>query len=243
MKKKILLMLLCIMTAIMAGCNEDKKVVEAINSLLTLETFSQEQLNEVFVMYDELSDKQKEKVENYNLIEKYRDVNIDEINRMKEKIANIESMSFEEMLSVKKEYDSLKDKEKNFIDISSIEKKIELSDLERAAVAACEYVKKSLKDSSSFILDSAKVINDLDGDTKYYLVKLCYSATNSFGGRKDAESFQTINDEFENPWWGLAVLGGNYKSALECSSFIQYYLLHDEEPVELDIDKIIYYLE
>lgn len=127
--------------------------------------------------------------------------------------------------------------------IDDVLDRIKLTNEEKAAVAACQYIKKSLKSSDSFKLIESNVIDDTNGETKYYLVNIKFSATNSFGGTKDDSSFQTINSKFENPWYPLAMLDGNYSTALKCTPFLQYYLLSDKEPHSIDCDKILYYVD
>ena len=90
---------------------------------------------------------------------------------------------------------------------------------------------------------SAKVINDLDGDSGYYLVTIEYSATNSFGGRNDKTSFQTITRKFENPWLAIGLLTGKLNAVLDCESFLEFYLLHENEPTNLNTEKILYYID
>lgn len=243
MRKILLTLVMFCMIGVVSGCsNKAEELDNKIETVLSSDEILQEQLDEIFLAYDNLSDNQKEKVTNYDKIEKYKDVNIEDVNEINNTIKKIEKLSFSEILDLDKSITTLTSNEKALIDVSKVDAAMELSDMEKAAVAACQYIRKSLKSSSSFKLQSAKVIDDL-ADIKYYLVKIEYSGTNSFGGEKDANSFQTINSEFVNPWYGLAVLNGKYEEALECSSFLQYYLLNDQEPTELDCDKIMYYID
>lgn len=243
MKKIFLTFALFCMIGVASGCsNKAEELDSKIETVLSSDEIKQEQLDEIFSTYDGLSDNQKKNVTKYNEIEKYKGVNITDVNEINNTIKMIDTLSFNDIIDLDKSISTLASNEKALIDISKVDEAMELSDMEKAAVAACQYIRKSLKSSSSFKLHSAKVINDL-ADIKYYLVKIEYSGTNSFGGEKDANSFQTINSEFVNPWYGLAILTGKYEEALECSSFLQYYLLNDQDPTELDCDKIMYYID
>lgn len=248
MKKYLLLFVLMLMVVCIGCNNKDQKIIDEFNEKVKNVIDAPKttaQLNEIFEEYDLLEENQKSAITLWDLLETYRGVDIDKVNMIKDKITSITSSTpFDELLSLKEEINALSAKEQSFVDnLSILESYIELNDLEKAAVSACQYIKKSLKNSSSFELESAKVINDLNGGTKYYLVKIEYSATNSFGGRKDANSFQTINGDFENPWWGLCFITGDFEDALKCTSFIQFYLLHEDDPIELDCDKIMYYID
>lgn len=244
MKKLLLtIMSICIL-GMLSGCNEVEELNDKIENIIASKEITQEQFDEVFSEYENLSDKQKERIENFGQIEKYKNVDIERINEINEVIKDIDrNTSFNELLELKESIEQLNSNEKALVNNSKIDEAIKLNDIEKAAVVASQYVIKSLKSSESFELQSAKVINDLEGDSKYYLVKLEYSAANSFDTQIDDESFQTINNKFENPWWGLALLGGNYKDALNCTSFIQYYLTNNQSPTELDCDKIMYYID
>ena len=129
------------------------------------------------------------------------------------------------------------------INVTKPDEAMELNDLEKAAVAACQYIRNTLENSSSFELQSAKVINDLNGNTNYYLVLISYSETNSFGVRKDDVSLQTIDKDFKNPWYALALLTGKYKESLKCLPYKSSYLLHEDEPTVLDCEKILYFID
>ena len=244
MKKALLVVLSVLIIVTMAGCGKVDSVNEKIEAILSTNEITQKQLDDVFNAYDELSDKEKAEVSNYNKIEKYRGVDIDKVNEINSEISVItEKTAFDKLLKLQEKVEDLSSKEKALIDANKLENALTLKDIEKAAVAACQAIQSCLKNKSSFELESAKVINDLDGTTHYYLVMIEYSATNSFGGRKDNTSFQTISKEFENPWLPLGLLTGKYEEALQCSSFLQYYLLHDEDPAELNVDKILYYIE
>lgn len=222
--------------------NDVKELNQGINRLGTSEEITQAEIDYLFAMYAELAEDKKAQIENYDILKAYENVDITKVNEIKIQISSLNGAStFGDLLKIKEFYDSMTRNEKALVDISSVEAKMQLTDLEKAAVAAIQYIGKGLKNGSSLEIESASGIDDLDGTTKYYLISIGYSATNSFGGRKDATSFQTISDEFENPWFGLALLTGKYEEALKCTSWMQYYLLHDEEPVEFDIEKLNYY--
>ncbi len=256
MKKLCYLMSVCILF-VLCSCGEVEmsrdeidtlsKVndfIEQIDDFSDMENVTQSEIDKLFKEYNSFSAEDKEKITNYDKLEKYKGVNIDAVKDVESKIKAIsDKSSFSDINSIYETYESLNDNEQNLIDITTVQERRQLTDLEKATVSACQYIKESLKNSSSFELISAKAINDIGKTSNYYLVNIKYSATNSFGAKIDDTSFQTISDEFKNPWYPLAMLNGDYSVALECTPFIQYYLTNEQEPKDIDCDKILYYID
>lgn len=247
MKKKILIM--CIIGTTLfgvTGCtNKSEQISEKINELCKQDQVTQKEYDDIVKEYDSLTDKQKNQVENYSDLEKYEGVDLEEVNDINDKIAKIgDDTKFNDIIELYDKYNELKSKEQDLIDSDLLEKRMELTDLEKATVSACQYVKQSLKSSDSFKLQSAEAVDDLDGVTAYYLVKLKYSGTNSFGAAKDGDSFQTISDDFTNKWYGLGLITGNVNEALNCySTYITQWSDLSDKKVEMDCDKIMYYID
>lgn len=203
---------------------------------------SQTEYDAVAEKYNSLTDVQKKYVTSPEIIEKYADINLKEVGRLAERIEEInESTPFSQVVSISEEISKLTNSEQKLLNRAKIDSIMELTDEEKATVAAIETIKKLLKDPSSFQLVDATVVNDLDGTAGYYLVYINYSAKNGFGGNNSDYSFQTIDRKFSNPWMGLAVLSGNYASALKCDSFYEPYRKGDR--IKCDNDKIMYYVE
>lgn len=243
--KRIFCLFLCIcMIFILSSCGKVDSLITEIDEFSKKENIVQSDIDNLFEKYENLSPEKQAKITNYSELEKYKDVNIVKVNELKTKICETkDDAPFSQILKIYEIYISLNANEKNLIDITKIEQKMELTDLEKATVSACQYIKKSLKSSASFKLSSAEAINDLQGKSRYYLVKVWYSATNSFGGEIDSTSFQTINEKFENPWYALSFLDGDYSTALKCTPYQQFYLLNEQEPTIIDCEKILYYID
>lgn len=220
------------------------ELMDAIDSTFNKSTITQAELDQLFAKYDTLSTADKNRVSNYSKLEKYRNVDVDKINTLQARIDSVKaSESFSTLIEIYNDYNGLSIKEQPFVDIGDIEQRVQLSNLDKAAIAACQYIRSSLKSSGSFKLLDVRIIDDLGGSTKYYLVNIKYSATNGFGAAIDSNSFQTISEKFENPWYGLGLLTGNVSTALTCNEFVKFYLLHDETPTVLDCEKIMYYID
>lgn len=246
MRKVITFLLVITMIMMFSGCGETEKLNEKVSAILSAEEITQQQLDEVFTLYDALSDKEKAKITSFDEIEKYRSVNIETVNEINRSIEELtEETSFEKILELQEDFENLKSKEKDLVNKTKLEKAFKLSDLEKAAIAACQAVKKCLKNPSSFESIKINVGNDLAGETGYYLVEIKYSATNSFGGRNESATLQTINKNFESPLLSIAVALGTYDSFLNNTVYaLDYFTLKDAgKVVELDCNKIMYYID
>ncbi len=234
----LLLTILCFTSC----SNNAKQIEKRIDIFLTTEEKSQEILDCLFEDYNSLSKEQKEKVNNYQELSKYENVDLNKINKLNSDIKNLSELSkFKSLLSLKETYDKLTSNEKALVDFTDIENMISLNDLEKAAISSCQYIKSSLKSAGSFKLYECSVVNDLNGTTGYYLVNIKYSAQNSFGADLDDISFQTIDKNFKNPWYPIALITGEIKEALECTPYYSYFLSSKSQS-KLDIEKILYYI-
>ena len=74
------------------------------------------------------------------------------------------------------------------------------------------------------------------------MISLSYSGTNSFGGTIEDSSFQTISDEFKNPWYELSLLTGHVESGINNYEFYKFYIDASSKEVDLDADKIMYFI-
>ncbi len=243
--KKIVAIVLCFcMVFMLTSCGKINGLVKDIDEFATKEVITQEELDALFEIYNSLSEEDKEKITNYNILEKYENVDIEKVNELQKEISHISNTSgFSDAIKLYEKYEAMNTNEQNLVEVKPIEEIVKLTNMEKAAVSACQYIKKSLKSSNSFKLNSVKVIDDIGKKSNYYLVNIGYSATNGFGATIDETSFQTISSEFENPWYPLAILNGDYSSALKCTTFIQFYLLNEQEPTEIDCEKVLYYIE
>ena len=243
--KKIGCLIICVcMLFVLCSCGKVDNLINKIDNLSGIENITQSEIDTLFEEYNNLSTEDKKKITNYDKLKKYEDVDIETVKSLENKIKTISNESkFTDVSNIYDKYKLLNANEQNLINITSIQEKMQLSNIEKATVVACQYIKKSLKSSSSFELRNAKAIDDIGKKSNYYLVNVQYSATNSFGAKIDDTSFQTISAEFENPWYALSLLSGDYSSALECTPFIQFYLSNEQRPTEIDCDKIIYYLD
>ena len=143
--RKYLIVLMIILMVLLSGCGKVDNLITDIDNFAQSDK-SQEVIDELLERYNALSDKDKEKISNYTIIEKYKNVDIDKVNAIEEKIANISaSITFSELLNIYNEYDKFNANEKALVVIDDVLDRIKLTNEEKAAVAACQYIKKSLK--------------------------------------------------------------------------------------------------
>ena len=172
--KKICCLLICIcMVFALCSCGKTDNLIKKIDDFSEKENITQTEIDTLLEEYNNLSTEDKNKITNYDKLKKYENVNIDNVKEIKSKITTITKDSkFSEISEIYNEYELLNINEQNLIDITSIQEKMQLSNLEKATVSACQYIKKSLKSSSSFELRSAKAIDDIGKTSNYYLVEI-----------------------------------------------------------------------
>lgn len=239
----IILLLIVILCAL-CSCGKKKKLVSDIEKITNKQNITQEEIDDLFERYNNLSNEDQKGISNSNILMKYKNVDVDKVQKLKTQIQkNINSDNFETIGKIYDDYNLFSSNEQALIDIDEIKQKITPNDLEKSVIAACQYIKKSLKSSNSFKLLSAKAIDDTDGKSKYYLVYINYSATNGFGAETDEVSFQTINKDFINPWYALTIIKGDYAPALECTSYMSFYYNNSQSPTEINCQKILYNID
>lgn len=300
MKRKIVFLIVASFTCLSVACGSKvPEINTAIQELSEGEEITQEQIDTLFAEYEALSAGDKEKIENYEVLEKYKDVNIDTVKGLQSSVDSVtddtalrdlmtikndyealnenekrlmdvsgiqdkldslegvdidkvESMEssiaeindktpFSDIVELKEKYDSLTMNEKKLVEFSAVESRFELTDLEKAALEAAKNVKSCMKSESSFKVKKILVKDDLE-KMSFYWVLIDYSGDNSFGVSLDSTSCFGISPEFEDPFFPLAQLTGIEDYLNGTTSYLEYVKCTEEE-VEIDVEKIQYYLE
>ena len=245
MKKKILLffMLSIILTSLMA-CTNPEDLTNEIKVLQEEGIPDEETVNGLLKKYERLSEEDKQLVKNYNVLKIYKNADFNALEEVYDAIHHIDNnSSFENVIEAEKLYNNLETDEKKAItNYDKLEKVKELTNVEKAAVRAVEYVRDSLKDSSSLELIDVTVKDEL-ARMKFYFVVIKYSATNSFGGRVENAACLSINSDFQDPFYPLAVLSGKVKEYIEGTNSYLEYIKSDQPEIVIDCDKIMYYLK
>lgn len=300
MKRKMVFLIVVSFTFLFTACGSNvPKINSLIQDLDEGEEVTQEQLDTLFADYEALSDEDKEKIENYELLEKYKGVNIDAVKELQSTVDSVtdsttlrsfmtikndyealnenekrlldvsgiqnkleslegvdldtveslqnsiaeinDTTTFSSLVEMKEKYDNLTQNEKKLVDFSAVESRFELTDLEKAALEAAKNVKSCMKSEDSFKVKRIRVKNDLD-NMDFYWVLIEYSGDNSFGVSIDSTSCFGISSEFEDPFFPLAQLTGIEDYLNGTTSYLEYVKCVKEE-VEIDTEKIQYYLE
>lgn len=199
--------------------------------------------------YDELTLSEQALIKTSIDFSKLNGVDANKIDNFNAELADIDdNTSFKDLISLQEAYENFSENERSFVkDYSKISDRMTLTDLERACIGACEYIKKTLKNPSSFNLTKICAKDDT-AETSFYLVIAYYTATNGYGGTQGDSVFQTIDKDFENPWYALNLIGtlagarSSTDSLLDCSAYQSRWTANDDEPTYCDVDKIMYYL-
>lgn len=214
-----------------------------IENAFSDEVLTTEEYNSIVERYSELPDSATDFVVGYENIEKYDGVDIDALNEFNKKIQDIdEQTSFSNILEYFTEYDAMNSSTKALINITKIQTAMEMNDLEKAAVEACSNLRSAMKSKDNFQLQSVTVKDDTE-KMNFYWVLIKYSGTNSFGGTIDDTSCFGITPEFEDPFWGLSQITGKTNTYIKSTTSYLEYEKSSQPEVDIDIDKIMYYIE
>lgn len=144
--KMLFVTLISVIAVFFAGCGSKvSKINDAIMGLDEGQEVTQEELDSLFEDYETLSDKDKEKIENYETLAKYKDVNIDAVRELQSALDGItDETTLRNLMEIKNQYDAMNENEKNLLDTSSVQDKLDslenvkLDDVEELQTAVSE---------------------------------------------------------------------------------------------------------
>lgn len=196
--------------------------------------------------YNSLTSEQKDQVTNYSVLAYFLSMDLDAMNDVQALVNafldNESSMSYKDFESLSIQYNGLSSVEREYIsgydELADIWK---LSDNDRAALIAANFIKTFLKDENSMVITAAYV-DDIISEgiiSDKPLVALDYTASNAFGGTVSNSRFVWVDMEkgkVEETFWGLAIMDFDTASSALLKSF------DFTKAKELDCDKLNAYL-
>lgn len=250
MKKKVVivttLLLIIIVGTIIGGMSlAGKRKVSEVNKLIkSMDNIipNQKEYDRIVDKYMALNENQKKEIEGAEFIDKYSTVDLNNVIKIKKAIDEInESTEFDKIIEIKDEINDLSQDEKKLIEESKIDEFMELSNEEKAALEGAKNIKSVMKSGNKFKVTKVTVKNDLD-KMGFYWVLIKYTGENSFGAEVDGTSCFGINEDFEDPFFPLALLSDVEKYLDSPTSYLQYSDCEKEE-IEIEPSKIMYYLK
>lgn len=236
--RKILIVgVLMLFVVSLSACGSKQAATDFMDKVALLEEKklpTLKEVNELEEQYNNLTPKQKEYVTNYGTVEKFLDMDLDGLNELQADIDHAISseVAYSEILEIEQRYETFSSSEKEYIEnIDKLEKYKQLDEYEKAAVVATRYLRNTLKNSSSLELEEINVKKEGN-----YYVKINYSATNGFGGRKDDVACLDVSTSFKIGIIGLSSLMGNFEEA--SNTCLGGYLGFNCTEVPVDCDKI-----
>jgi hypothetical protein len=202
-KKSILILFLVLLSSlILCSCNSKNQTV-AKEYMDKVELLNQggiptlQQVKDLDTGYYNLTPKQKELVTNYGTVKKYLDLDLDSIHSIQLDIDTViaqSNTSYKDIKNIEERYNQLSSEQKTYIlNIDQLVKFKELNEYDKASIIAIRYLKQMLKNSDSIKLSE---INGKKEGT-FYFIKINYSATNDFGGRKDNVVCLDVSDDYK----------------------------------------------
>ncbi|RKD29401.1 hypothetical protein [Lacrimispora algidixylanolytica] len=227
----------------LCSCNSNNKTIskEYMDKVELLNQGGVPTLQEVKYLdteYYNLTPKQKELVTNYGTIKKYLNLDLDSIHSIQSAIDNgiaQNKISYKEVSDIEERYNKLSSDEKNYVlNIDQLGKYKELNEYDKASIVAIRYLKQILKNSESI------KVSELNGkkDGEWYFIKIKYSATNDFGGRKDDEACLDVSSEFKIGVISFFIENNDFKETSD-SFLIGYKNDIKSSEVSIDSDKVL----
>lgn len=215
-KRVCILSILTAAAIMMVGCGNSKNEKIATEYMEKVEALDQNGLPSVQDVksldeeYYNLTPKQKELVTNYGTVKKYLDMDLDNIKSIQERVDQIlaeDKVSYKDVVEIEEKYNQMPSNEQTYITgIDQLEKYKELDEYEKVAIVATRFLKQSLKNGSSMEVEEINVKKEGN-----YYVKINYSATNGFGGRKDAVACLDVTSKYMPGLIGLTSLTGGFE--------------------------------
>ena len=215
-RSKKIIGILLLTTSLLCACGNSKnqkiaaEYMEKVNQLDNGQLPSVQEVKDLDAEYYNLTPKQKELVTNYGIVKKYLDLDIELINSLQEKIDSALSKSnvaYKDVKEIEDEYD-------------------------KVSIVATRFLKESLKNSDSLQVEEINVKKNGN-----YYVKVNYSATNSFGGRKDDVACLDVSTTYKIGLIGLSSIVGNFDEG--SNKLLGGYLGFKNPEISVDPDKVL----
>ena len=144
-----------------------------------------------------------------------------------------DSIPYKEVMEIENDYEALTDEEKSYIkNIDDLQKFKTLDEYDKSAIVAVNFLKNVLKDGNSLELQEINIKKEGG-----YYVKINYSATNSFGGRKEDVACLDVTTKYEAGLIALSLLFGDFDES--SNTLLGGYIGFDTEEHPVDCDKIM----
>lgn len=110
-------------------------IVEKIDLFMEKALPTQKEYDDIMRICDGLTDEEKEEISNLKKVEKYKNINLNKVNNLFDRIKMIDiNTSFKELEKIENEYNKFNDAERNLLDISNVINSKKIIEIEKQAV-------------------------------------------------------------------------------------------------------------
>ena len=216
---------------------------ESIAKLMEANIPTQEDFNRALDDYNAVPYDHKQDVEHAELLEKYKDVDLKTVRDIATRINGLdEYTSFLDIKELEEEYEKLTSQEKQFVDGERLEAFKQLNDVEKVVFKAVDNIRSLLVSSDNFKVVSATVKDDT-GRSMSYRMQITYSYVDDKGTLRESTTYLSMMSENDDVEYKNAVNSGNPDSYIRNTGDMEEYTKCESPEVEIDTDKLMYYLE
>ena len=229
------------------GYSETAGVIETANSSISkLEESgipTQEDFNKALQDYNAVPYDKQNEVENAELLEKYKDVDLKTVRDIATRIDSLtEDSSFADVLAIEQEYDRLTMQERQFVDGARLEEFKTMNEMEVTALRAISNIRTLLPDSANFKVISVAVKDDT-GMSMSYRMQITYSYVDTQGTLKENTTYLSMMSDQDDVAYNEAVNTGHPENYYAGTADMEAYNECDSAEVSLDTDKLMYFLD
>ena len=215
----------------------------SIAKLSETEIPTQEDFNKAISDYNAVPYDQKNQVENAEILEKYKDVDLKLVRDIDMKIDGLtEQTPFSEVIDTEEYYNRLTTQEKQFVDGEKIAELKQLDEMETTALQAVTCIKSLITDAEDFKVLGVSVKDDTKMSISYRM-KINYSYVDAQGTLNNNTTYISMLNEQDDVAYQNALNSGDPEKYTKSTEDMDAYNRCESEEVQVDPEKLMYFMQ
>ena len=215
----------------------------SIAKLAESEIPTQEDFNKALSDYNAVPYDQRNGVENAEILERYKDVDLKLVRDIDQKIDSLNEQSpFSDVIDTEEHYDRLTTQEKQFVDGEKLNGLKTLSELETTALQAVTCIKSLISDAEDFKVLSVAVKDDTKMSISYRM-KINYSYVDAQGTLNNNTTYISMLNEQDDVAYQKALNADKPELYTKSTEDKEAYDSCESEEVSVDSEKLMYFMQ